>query len=158
MAIRKMNTQFTNKNTHIFRTDILQKQCGRELLFIGGRKRRAEEIFKFRVSEMPFPGLWGSFDWMLMVRKKRFSMLKFTICLQFIVTIQFYNIFSVYITTKILFYYYCRNFPNGQPDFLNMLILKMLAGGAVNHPPISPSLQPCLYHWSYLQHIYAWFN
>jgi hypothetical protein len=24
--------------------------------------RRPEEIFKFRVSEMPFPGLWGSFD------------------------------------------------------------------------------------------------
>ena len=32
------------------------------VLFIGGRKRRPEEIFKFRVSEMPFPGLWGSFD------------------------------------------------------------------------------------------------
>jgi hypothetical protein len=45
-----------------------------------------------------------------------------------------------------LFYYYCRNFPNGQPDFLNniMLILKKLGGG-VNHPPIPPSLQPCLY-------------
>ena len=43
---------------------------------------------------MPFPGLWGNFDRMLMVRKKRFSMSKFTICLQFIVTIQFYNIFS----------------------------------------------------------------
>ena len=67
------------------------------VLFIGGRKRRPEEIFKFRVSEMPFPGLWGSFDRMRMVRKKRFSMSKFTctICLQFIVTIQFYNIFSV---------------------------------------------------------------
>ena len=72
-AIRKMKTQFTNKNTHILRTDILQKQCG-----------RPEEIFKFRVSEMPFPGLWGSFDRMLMVRKKRLSMSKFTICLQFI--------------------------------------------------------------------------
>ena len=101
-AIRKMKTQFTNKNTHILHTDILQKQCGRELLFIGGRKRgpenegqRPDEIFKFRVSEMPSPGLWGSFDRMLMVRKKRFSMSEFTICLQFIVTIQFYNIFSV---------------------------------------------------------------
>ena len=41
-AIRKMKTQFTNKNTHILRTDILQKQCGRELLFIGGRKRGPE--------------------------------------------------------------------------------------------------------------------
>ena len=60
------------------------------VLFIGGRKRRPEEIFKFRVSEMPFPGLWGSFDRMRMVRKKRFS---------------------------------------GQPDFLNMLILKKLGGG-----------------------------
>ena len=46
--------------------------------------RRPEEIFEFRVSEMPFPGLWGSFDRMLMVKKKRFSMSKFTICLQFI--------------------------------------------------------------------------
>jgi hypothetical protein len=26
-AIRKMNMQFTNKNTHIFRTDILQKDA-----------------------------------------------------------------------------------------------------------------------------------
>jgi hypothetical protein len=23
---------------------------------------RPEELFKFRVSEMPFPGLWGRFD------------------------------------------------------------------------------------------------
>jgi hypothetical protein len=30
---------------------------------------------------MPFPGLWGSFDRILMVRKQRFSMSKFTICL-----------------------------------------------------------------------------
>jgi hypothetical protein len=32
---------------------------------------------------MPFPGLWESFDRILMVRKQRFSMSKFTICLQF---------------------------------------------------------------------------
>ena len=32
---------------------------------------------------MPFPGLWGSFDRILVVRKQRFSMSKFTICLQF---------------------------------------------------------------------------
>jgi hypothetical protein len=32
---------------------------------------------------MPFPGLCGSFDRILMVRKQRFSMSKFTICLQF---------------------------------------------------------------------------
>ena len=31
---------------------------------------------------MPFPGLWGSFDRILMVRKQRFSHSKFTICLQ----------------------------------------------------------------------------
>ena len=70
---------------------------GREFCLLGAENEgwRPEEIFKFRVSEMPFPGLWGSFDRMLMVRKKRFSMSKFTICLQFIVTIQFYNIFSV---------------------------------------------------------------
>ena len=82
---------------HILCTDILQKQYGREFCLLGAENegRRPEEIFKFRVSEMPFPGLWGSFDRMRMVRKKRFSMSKFTICLQFIVTIQFYNIFSV---------------------------------------------------------------
>jgi hypothetical protein len=40
------------------------------------------EIFKFRVSEMPFPGLWGRFDGIFMVRKQRFSMSKFAICLQ----------------------------------------------------------------------------
>jgi hypothetical protein len=38
-----------------------------------------EDIFKFRVSEMPFPGLWGRFDRILMVRKQHFSMSKFTI-------------------------------------------------------------------------------
>ena len=32
---------------------------------------------------MPLPGLWESFDRILMVRKQRFSMSKFTICLQF---------------------------------------------------------------------------
>jgi hypothetical protein len=31
---------------------------------------------------MPFPGLWRRFDRILMVRKQRFSMLKFAICLQ----------------------------------------------------------------------------
>jgi hypothetical protein len=42
--------------------------------------QRPEEIFKFRVSEMPFPGLWGRFDRILTVRKQRFtfSMSKFT--------------------------------------------------------------------------------
>jgi hypothetical protein len=28
--------------------------------------QRPEEIFKFRISEMPFPGLWESFDRILM--------------------------------------------------------------------------------------------
>jgi hypothetical protein len=32
---------------------------------------------------MPFPGLWESFDRILMVRKQSFSISKFTICLQF---------------------------------------------------------------------------
>jgi hypothetical protein len=45
--------------------------------------RRPEEIFKFGVSEIPFPGLWGSFDRILMVKKQRFSLSKFIICLQF---------------------------------------------------------------------------
>ena len=35
-AIRKMKMQFTNKNTHILPTDILQKRFGRKLFFIGG--------------------------------------------------------------------------------------------------------------------------
>ena len=56
---------------------------GRRKLFLiggGGAKsegRRPEEIFKSRVSEMPFPGLWGRFDRILMIRKQRVS--KFTI-------------------------------------------------------------------------------
>ena len=29
--------------------------------------RMPEEIFKFRLSEMPFPGLWGRFDRILIV-------------------------------------------------------------------------------------------
>jgi hypothetical protein len=62
----------------------ITEACNGKLFFIGGLKTRPEEIFsKFRVSEMPFPGLWGSFDRILMVRKQRFSMSKFTICLQF---------------------------------------------------------------------------
>jgi hypothetical protein len=73
-AIRKMKTQFTNKNTHILCTDILQKHTvPLEALFYwgaGNEGRRPEEIFKFRVSEMPFPGLWESFDSILMVRKQ----------------------------------------------------------------------------------------
>jgi hypothetical protein len=38
-------------------------------------------------------------------------------------------LYFLYLTTKILLYYHCRNFPNGQPDFPNMLILKKLGGG-----------------------------
>ena len=60
----------------------LRKQGRRKLFSIGGAEgegRRPEEIFKFRVSEMPFPGLWGRFDRFLIVRKQRFSMSKFTI-------------------------------------------------------------------------------
>ena len=88
---------YKQKYAYFMHRHILQKQCGREFCLLGAENegRRPEDIFKFRVSEMPFPGLWGSFDRMRMVRKKRFSMSKFTICLQFIVTIQFYNIFSV---------------------------------------------------------------
>ena len=57
-------------------------QGRRKLFSIGGAEsegRRPEEIFKFRISEMPFPGLWGRFDRILIVRKQRFSMSKFTI-------------------------------------------------------------------------------
>jgi hypothetical protein len=57
---------------------------------------------------------------------------------QFKLTIN-YIIFSL-LTIKILLHY-CRNFPNGQPDFPNMLILKKLRG---NPPPPNspPSLRP----------------
>jgi hypothetical protein len=70
---------------HIFyaQTYYRSMQCRRKLFLIGQLRRTPKEIFKFRVSEMPFPRLWGSFDRILMVRKQRFSMSKFTICLQF---------------------------------------------------------------------------
>ena len=42
--------------------------------------------FKFKVSEMPFPGLWKRFDRILIVRKQRYNMSKFTICLEFSIT------------------------------------------------------------------------
>ena len=72
---------------------VRQTCCGRNVatvpyckkLFLLGAEnegQRPEEIFKFRVSEMPFPGLWERFDKILMVRKQRFSMSKFAICLQ----------------------------------------------------------------------------
>ena len=58
-------------------------QCRRKLFLVGGAEsesRRPEEIrFKFRVSEMPYPGHWERFDRILMVRKQRFSISKFTI-------------------------------------------------------------------------------
>ena len=55
------------------------------------------------------------------------------------------------LTTKILLYYYCRNFPNGQPDFANMLILKKLG---VNHPP--PPQYPPRYGPEYSSTIISW--
>ena len=79
LAIQKMNRR-RNLQTKI-RIDILQKQ--RRRAGGGGGGAENEGIFKFRISEMPFPGLWGRFDRILMVRKKRFSMSKFTTCLQF---------------------------------------------------------------------------
>ena len=78
-AIRKMKTQFTNKNTHILRTNILQKQCRRKLFFIGGAETMAEGPRK----PLNLDSLKCHFLDFGMVRKKRFSMLKFTICLQF---------------------------------------------------------------------------
>jgi hypothetical protein len=42
---------------------------------------RPEEILRFRFSEMPFPGLWGSFEriLMVMIRKRSFSMIIVTL-------------------------------------------------------------------------------
>ena len=47
------------------------------------------------------------------------------------------------LTTKILLYYYYRNFPNGQPDFPNMVILKKL-GVTPPPPPTIPRLATAL--------------
>ena len=57
------------------------KQSRRKHFSIGAESegRRPEEIFKYRVSEMPFPGLWGRFDRIVMVRKQCFRMSKITI-------------------------------------------------------------------------------
>jgi hypothetical protein len=65
-TIRNMETQFTNTNTHIYaQTYYSSMQCHRKLNLIrlGAKNegRRPEEIFKFGVSEMPFPGLWWKF-------------------------------------------------------------------------------------------------
>jgi hypothetical protein len=46
-AIRKMKTQFTNKNTHILRKDILQKHARSVVWGAENEGRRPEEIFKF---------------------------------------------------------------------------------------------------------------
>jgi hypothetical protein len=49
-AIRKMKKQFTNKNTHILRIDVLQKHAVQEhavLFFIGGLRTWAEGPRKF---------------------------------------------------------------------------------------------------------------
>ena len=65
-AIRKMKMQFTNKNTHSLRklrhiTEACSDVGSSFLLGAWNEGRRPEEIFKFRFSEMPFPGLWGKF-------------------------------------------------------------------------------------------------
>jgi hypothetical protein len=64
-VIWKMKTQFTKKIRIFYaQTYYRSMQCRRKLFFIGGGEiegRRPEEIFKIRVSEMPFPGLWGKF-------------------------------------------------------------------------------------------------
>jgi hypothetical protein len=74
-AIRKMKTQFTNKNTHILRTDILQKQCRRKLLFIGGLKTRGGGPRKFLNLESlkcHFLDFQGTFRQNTDVQKKAF--------------------------------------------------------------------------------------
>jgi hypothetical protein len=50
-------------------------------------------------------------------------------------------LYFLYLTTKLLLYYYCRNFPIGQNDFPNMLILKKL-GALTTPPPIPPRYGP----------------
>ena len=48
-TLRKMKRQFTNKNTHILRTDIYYRsmQCCRNLFLIGKLRTRAEGPRKF---------------------------------------------------------------------------------------------------------------
>ena len=53
-------------------------------VFLGGSGGMPPmKIFKFRVSEMPFPGFWGRFDRNLMVRKRHYNVSKFAIWLEF---------------------------------------------------------------------------
>jgi hypothetical protein len=89
-AIHKMKTQFTNKNIRIrifyAQTYYRSMQCRRKLFLIGGLRARAEGPKKFLNLESlkcHFLDFGGSFDRILMVRKQRFSMSKFTIFLQF---------------------------------------------------------------------------
>ena len=58
---------FTHKHT----TEACNALGSSFLLGAENEGRRPEEIFKFTVSEMPFPGLWGSFDRIVIVRKQR---------------------------------------------------------------------------------------
>ena len=50
-AIRKMKMQFTNKNTHSLRKDILQKHAVpyRKLFFIGGLERGPKARGNFKI-------------------------------------------------------------------------------------------------------------
>jgi hypothetical protein len=64
-------------------------RCRRKLFLIGGLETRAEGPRKFLNLESlkcHFLDFGGSFDRIMMVRKQRFSMSKFTICLQFSIT------------------------------------------------------------------------
>jgi hypothetical protein len=67
-SIRKMKTQFTNRNTLIFYAQAYYRsmQCRRKLFLIGGLRTRAEGPRKFLNLESlklkkPFPGFWGKF-------------------------------------------------------------------------------------------------
>jgi hypothetical protein len=60
-------------------------RCRRKLFFIGRLKRgpKAQGILNLESLKCHFLDFGGSFDRTMMVRKQRFSMSKFTICLQF---------------------------------------------------------------------------
>jgi hypothetical protein len=56
----------------------------RREVFLGGSGGRVpRKVFKFRVPEMPFPGIGGRFDRNLMFRKRYYNVSKFAIWLEF---------------------------------------------------------------------------
>jgi hypothetical protein len=56
-------------------------------------------------------------------------------------------LYFLYLTIKILLYYYCRNFPNDQPDFPNMVVLKKLGVNQPLNTPLATALDRMINRW-----------